>query len=505
LLKKAFNLSLYILAPLLSGALVALAFPNYNLAALAWVGLVPLLVAISGRRLRSDIFQSYFCGLVFFAVNLIWLFEIARYTVLQHCFLVAYLALFFALFGGVFSLISRRFGAAPAYIAAPFIWVSLEFLRSNLGFMACPIASLSHSQYQVSNIIQISSITGSYGVTFLIIQVNSALAAVMRTLFGHLKNSSPTTWSAISGRSAACIAGASVQGNIEQAKKWDPRHAKYIMQSYADLTMQVAGKNPTLIIWPEAATPRSLSVDKRVYARVRAIQKKAGPHILLGSSSHEKFRVGQKLKVQLHNSAFLIGPQSQKKVQRYDKIRLLPFGEYLPYKDRLPWSWINIPNLANYVRGKEYTVFEFNDLRFGVNICWEIGFPELNRQFVKNGAQFMVNLTNMAWFGKSAAPYQMLTASVFRAVENRVFMVRCSNTGISCFIDPYGRIVSRVKNEKGEDIFVRGVLTDTVVLQDSKTIYTQYGEWFVWLSTTVSVALFLAAILNGIFVRLRND
>ena len=401
-----------------------------------------------------------------------------------------------------------------------------------MGFLAFPIASLSHSQYQASSIIQISSITGSYGVTFLIVLVNSALAALLVTLFDQSKYSILTDRSVISARAAVCIAGAAavlicsswiyakrvlarpligrdirislVQGNIEQNKKWDPRYAKYIMQTYADLTMQVSKENPTLIIWPEAATPRSINLDKRVYRGVKEIQKKSGTYLLFGSSSHQKFRMGQNLRVQLHNSAFLMGPEDQSKLQRYDKIRLLPFGEYLPYKDRVPWSWINIPKLADYVRGKEYTVFEFNGLRFGVNICWEVGFPELNRQFVKNGAQFMVNLTNMAWFGKSAAPYQMLTASVFRAVENRVFMVRCSNTGISCFIDPYGRIVSRVKNKNGEDIFVRGVLTDTVIPMDSRTIYTRYGEWFVWLSIIISAGFLIAAIIQRIFNRIKD-
>jgi apolipoprotein N-acyltransferase len=141
-------------------------------------------------------------------------------------------------------------------------------------------------------------------------------------------------------------------------------------------------------------------------------------------------------------------------------------------------------------------VFKGPDYRFGATICWETIFPDLVRQFVKNGAQFMVNLTNEAWFGNTAAPYQFLSISIFRAVENRIFLVRCGNTGVSCFIDPYGRVVDRVKDADGKDIFVRGVLTGTVVPLNSNTIYTRYGDWIVWLSITVTAAFLMVAFFR---------
>ena len=148
------------------------------------------------------------------------------------------------------------------------------------------------------------------------------------------------------------------------------------------------------------------------------------------------------------------------------------------------------------IPGKVFTIFETPDFRFGATICWESTFPDLVRQFVKKGAQFIVNMTNEAWFGDTEAPYQFLSSTVFRAVENRVYVVRCGNTGISCFIDPYGRIVDRVKDVNGKDVFVRGVLTGSVIPLDSKTFYTQHGDWLVWLSLICSGVFLLTALLK---------
>ena len=182
--------------------------------------------------------------------------------------------------------------------------------------------------------------------------------------------------------------------------------------------------------------------------------------------------------------------------QRYDKIRLFPFGDYLPYKGILPWSFIGVPNISGYIPGEKYTLLELPNAQFGVTICWENIFPDLVRQFVKNGAQFIVNMTNEAWFGETAAPYQFVAMSVFRAVENRVYVVRCGNTGVSCIIDPYGKVVDRVKDENGKDIFVRGVLKGSIIPSKNKTFYTQHGDWPAWLSLAFSTVLLFVTIIK---------
>ena len=272
-----------------------------------------------------------------------------------------------------------------------------------------------------------------------------------------------------------------------------------IMDTYDELTRKASRDKPALIVWPETATPKAINLDRNVLVKVWQTAKAASVPLLLGSSQQRKFEENKTKTLRYQNSAFLIQPMERSaRPQRYDKIRLLPFGEYLPFKDKIPWASIGLPKIGGYMPGSEFTIFEHPEFRFAVTICWENIFPDMVRRFVQNGAQFIVNIANEAWFGKTAAPYQFLSMSVFRAVENRVFVVRCANTGISCFIDPRGRIVDRVKNKEGEDIFVRGVVTASIVPQDSKTLYTQYGDWIVWFCLFGSITfIFLAFSRKG--------
>ena len=512
-------------AAIISGILLCAGFPPFYLSFLTWMALVPLLLAIAGRSVKHGFFLALFCGVVFYVGTFLWILELTKFTPLHHVTLLVYTGSYFGLFGLTFSLISRRWGIAAALLAAPFLWVSLEYVRSNFFFLALPCALLAHSQYQHPSIIQFASITGAYGISFLVVMVNSALTLAILALLSRVGWYRPpasqvlsrsgmiaTVFPAAALATLALLYGQTtlsrpivgkkvtisvVQGNIEQAKKWDRKYAKFIMQTYAGLTKEVAEDQPELIIWPETATPRSICRDPRLYAEVRRIARESGTYLLLGSSQQQKFGEKGSRKLKYLNSAFLILPAAgMAKNQRYDKIRLLPFGEYLPLKGTIPWSHINVPDIGGYVPGKEFTVFELPSFRFGTTICWESIFPDLFRQFVKGGAQFMVNITNEAWFGRTAAPYQFLSMTVFRAVENRLYVVRCANTGVSCLIDPYGRILDRVKDKSGQDIFVRGVMTGSVIPLESKTFYTRYGDCFAWLSLGCSVVFLVVAFLR---------
>jgi len=444
---------------------------------------------------------------------------------LHHTFLVIYLASYFGFFGLAFAFISSRSGSATAFLAAPLIWVSFEFIRSNLSFLALPWGLLAHSQYQHPLIIQIASLTGAYGISFLIVIVNSTLACLfLERLRSPLPNKIPPKFPLSKGwgrikKPLVFVTALSVistflygywvmsqpingkgirislvQGNIEQAKKWDPRYAREIMQTYSELTHEASKSQPALVIWPETATPGSIGLDPNLFAEVKEAARKAEALILLGSTQHQKFSEKEAMEIRYFNSAYLIKPDPHiTESPRYDKIRLFPFGEYLPHRDIIPWSVINVYDSGNYKPGKEFTIFQIPPLQFGVTICWENVFPDLVREFVGRGAQFMVNITNEARFGKTAAPYQLASMSVFRAVENRVFVVRCANTGISCIIDPYGRMIDRIKDEKGRDIFVQGVLTGRIIALDSKTIYSRYGDWFVWMDIVGGVLFLLTA------------
>jgi apolipoprotein N-acyltransferase len=504
--------------------LLILCYPDLDLYFIAWIALVPLLIAIIQRGPISSGVLSFVCGVIFFTGIFRWILDFTGFTLLHQTILGIYVGIFFALFGLFFSLINIRCGIFTALLAAPFLWIPLEYIRANLFFLALPWGLLAHSQYSIPQIIQIASFSGMYGVSFWVVLVNVGLTAFLLPLAYRFKKKGvypgkilsknesravvllaviltiiALTYGQITGfksKTGKGIQIAIVQGNIEQAKKWDRRFAKEITQTYADLTNKAARSKPSLIVWPEAATPSSITRNRILYNQISHIAKTADTYLLIGSTQHQKLKRGGSAKIEFRNSAFLISPDQEVEYNRYDKIRLMPFGEYLPLKNVIPWSYLQVPDLGSYIPGEEFTVFNMPGYRFSVTICWENLFPDLVRKFVKNGAQFIVNITNEAWFGKTTAPYQFLCMNVFRAVENRVYMVRCANTGVSCFIDPYGRIFDRVRNENGEDIFVRGTLTQTVVPLNSNTIYTRYGDWFVWLCMICSAGFLLAAVFK---------
>ena len=509
-----------------SSFLLVLSFPGFDLGFLAWIGLVPLLEALRGKTLKQTFILSFVCGMLFFMGIFYWILEVPGYTYLHHALLAIYLGSFFGSFGLLFSLISRRVGMSHALCAAPFVWICLEYIRSNLSFLALPWALLAHSQYHYPIITQIASIAGTYSISFLVVLVNSSLASlywstrtsrltlsfpkgqmygsqkgvrvlwtltiislIFTLIYGRITLSRPITGNEV--RLSV------VQGNIEQSKKWDSKHAKEIMKIYTRMTLEASKKPTDLIIWPETATPGSISRNPWLYMELKQIVINTKTPLLLGSARHQKFTAKKSKRPKYANSAYLIDSDPEvTKNQRYDKIRLFPFGEYLPYEKIIPWSFIKIRGIGSYKPGNEFTVFDLLEYRFGVTICWENAFPGLVRQFVRQGAQFMVNITNEARFGKTAAPYQLVPISVFRAVENRIYMVRCTNTGVSCIIDPYGRVVDRVKDGSGQDIFVRGFITGSVVPLESNTIYTRYGDIWLWVCIAGSMAFLVWVFLK---------
>ena len=510
-------------AAALSGGLLAVSFPAPGVSWAAWFALTPLLLAARKASVAPGFLYGFTSGVIYFAVTFSWMFHVAGYRVLHHAILHTYLGCYVGIFAFLYGLIGRKSGDVTALLTAPLIWIVLEYIRSNLGFLSYPSTLLGHSQYQEISVSQIAAFTGVYGVSFLIVLVNTgwiALGFLASTRFysrtphriPKVSNRGMASIFAISALALAAAIGFSlwvtrqeikgtpvkvavIQGNIGQGQKWDPRYAGRIMKTYESLSLEAAGESPQLIIWPESATPRSINQDGRIMKRVQNIADATGAFLLLGSSYAQKFKELEQTELGYHNSAFLIAPHKFQEVQRYDKIRLLPFGEYLPYPQRIPWQWISIPPLEGFKPGTDFTVFNIGKVRFAVNICWETIFSDLTREFVKRGAQFIVNLSNEAWFGKSAAPYQFLSISVFRAIENGVFVIRSANTGVSCIIDPYGRILQRVEDESGTDIFVEGWITGHIIPIESKTLYSRAGDWWVALSAIGA----LWAILSSLF------
>ena len=515
----------------LSGILLILTMPPHSLAPVAFIALVPLLLAVLFARTKvRAFFLSLCCGALFFVGTFSWVTYVKNFNWLHFVILLPLFVWYYGAFGLLLKFLAERLGISAALWSAPFIWVVFEYARSHFFFLALPWALLGHSQYQHPMLIQISAVTGVYGVSFLIVSVNCGIAMLAIILsryeFGK-RNKIQTpgarrasvalvvvpccllTASALFGRQKANTDEVNttgynisvVQPNISQEVKWDSEQAQWILNVLKTLTLQAEEQKPDLIVWPETSTPGALNQSSLIRNEVSSIIRSIKTPLLLGSSARSKFRAPGAERRKYLNSAYLIRDLDDfRRPQSYAKTRLLPFGEYLPYDQHVPWTSLGAPAFDGYTAGKEIKVFSLHDFQFAVTICWENIFPDLVRQFINNGAQFVVNITNEAWFGQTAAPYQFLAMSVFRAVENRIYVVRCANTGISCIIDPRGRVVDRLKDNEGQDIFVRGVLTGKVIPMNSRTFYTRYGDVFTWLCFVVCAGFLAAAV----FTSLRN-
>lgn len=515
---------------LLSGFLLVLSMPPYSLSAAAFFALIPLLLAVLFARSRLHaFFLSLGCGAFFFVGTFAWVTHVGEFNWVHFVFLLPFFVWHYGVCGLVLHWFAKRLGIVGALCSAPFLWIVFEYVRSHFFFLALPWALVGHTQYQHPMLIQVSAITGVYGVSFLIVAVNSSLTllaifclkAVRIKSIGVPENiPSRINWTIIAIPffllASAVLVGQKdlkntradrkgfrisvVQPNIPQDLKWEPEQSKSILGTLRRMTLEAAGDKPGLIVWPETSTPGALNQSPMVRKEVASIVGSTETPLLLGSSARSKFRVSDGEGRKYFNSAFLIKDMNNlRRPQGYAKILLLPFGEYLPHEKIIPWASLGAPIIEGYQPGKDIKVFDLHDFKFAATICWENIFPDLVRQFVKNGAQFIVNITNEAWFGETAAPYQFLAMSVFRAVENRVYVVRCANTGISCIIDPWGRVVDRVKDETGRDIFVRGVLTGTVFPMDVRTFYTRFGDVFAGFCFAVSAGFLVA----GVFAKKR--
>lgn len=466
----------------ISGALLSLSFPGINISLFAYFSFVPLFFALRGAVKKEAFFISFICGLVFFGITIFWMRFVSIPGLLS---LVMILSVFFGLFGQ-YSLRIISLPLASVFLL-PAFWVVLEFIRSNIltGF---GWVLLGHSQYLNIPVIQISDLTGAYGVSFFVMMVN---VIIFKALGENAKKIIPAYFMVFFSIFAVLGYGyfrlnnsdtvdktlsiSLIQGNIPQPMKWDPDFRKGILDKYVSITERAAKENPDLIIWPETSLPGFME-EEGLAERVSALSKDLGTDILVGAPSYRDLDGAT-----LYNSAFLISGDGYIG-DSYDKIHLVPFGEYIPFGKYTNFvrRFIDKP-IGDFAKGDDYTIFEIKGgLRFGVLICFEDIFSDLTRRFTSKGADFMVNITNDAWFMKTAAPYQHAQSAVFRAVENRIPFVRAANTGLSCFIDKYGRIFDTV-NLNGQEIFVSGHKTNRISISKSRSFYREFGNVFVFI------------------------
>ena len=500
------NSTVYIF-PVISAIILAGSYSGEKVNNLAWVALIPFLLVLCGKGLLKSLFLSGIFGILYMHGLFYWILDIPSYTILHHLLLLFVFSSLYAAFGFIFALTALRTSYRFALFAAPWIWVTIEYIRSNLFFLALPYGLVGHTQYLNQGLIQLSSICGAYWVSFIVVLANAALTeqiinyrmgiynAVFKKKLNPVQNLVSITalalivpailyghWTRSQSITGNPIKTALIQGNIEQAKKWDSNYSDMIMQTYTNLTKKASHEGPSLIVWPETATPGSIENNPDLVPRLKKLARKTNSHLLFGTAQGMKFMEGKEPKYKYKNSALLLSPTNKiSGIQQYNKIKLFPFGEYLPLRGRFPWHLIGVDSASEYIPGREYKLLQLPSSKFAVTICWENLFPSLCRKFVKQGAEFIVNITNEARFGKSQAPYQLMAANIFRAVENRVYIARCANTGISCIIDPFGKIIDRVKDSSGQDLFVPGILNGTIIPVKSKTLYTEYGDFFAWL------------------------
>jgi apolipoprotein N-acyltransferase len=277
------------------------------------------------------------------------------------------------------------------------------------------------------------------------------------------------------------------QGNIEQKLKWDPEYSRRIIQTYRDLTLKAAENKPDLIVWPEAATPFFFNLEQEDTESLKNLVRSIHIPLLFGSPYQENSPTGRIL----YNRAYFVNADGET-TGSYDKIHLVPFGEFVPFRKMLWFVNKLVEMVGDFGRGEKAPVFTLKDRRFSVSICYEVTFPDLVRQPVKDGAEFLVNITNDAWYGRSAASYQHMSMVAMRAVENRVPIVRAANTGITGTIDASGRI-RRATNLFVEDL----VVAEIVPSRRGPSFYARNGDIF-------SQTCILASIVFALWIRTRR-
>src|SRR5262249_613164 len=400
--------------------------------------------------------------------------------------------LYFVLFALGLHLAVKKFGARGLLFAAP-LWVTVELLRSVL-FSGFPWMLSGYALVPYAGILQIVTWTGVYGLSFIATAVKRAIVyglmpLSLRWIVIALAVISVAVFLPVLGAKSVNdpVPVRLVQTNISIDQTWKEPESVELMNELSSLTTQDRTR-PRLVIWPETPAPFYLTEDAVFRTRMQNIARKLGASFLVGYIEP----VGEGPA----NSAGFLNPAGDQ-VSRYDKMHLVPFGEYVPLKRLLFFAESLTRQVGEFVPGRDYALGTLDGHKISTIICYESIFPNLVRQFVKRGSGLIVLITNDGWFGQSSAPYQHLRMGVVRAVENRRYLVRNANTGISAIIDPYGRI------EAQTPIGVRTILDGTAHFRSDRTFYTEYGDVFAY-ANSVIVVVFLILVIRRTHAR-RTD
>ena len=503
-----------------SGALLALSLPSYDLWPLAWFGLVPLLLAIRGRTPAGAFGVAWVGWLVFSLLALYWIAPtISNFTSISRPLSIGVLILLCmtsAVYVGVFGAALEWIAAAgiSRVLAAPCLWVVVEWTRTFFP-AAFPWALLGYSQYRVLPVVQIADLFAIYGVTAVLVFVNAGLAEIVRDgvrrhaslatamilLVASVVGYGAVRLSVIDARAPTDQLEVGVaQGNIPQDEKWDPENEDTTLVRYLELSDRAAAAGARLIVWPEAAVPFFLGGDRRAIHLAR-LSDRTGTWLLVGAPGYERRDDGV---ARQYNQAWMVAPDNGL-VGAYDKIELVPFGEYIPFGFLTSWVGTAVETVGQFGRGVAPVVFDgppmgagdrARPVGVGPLICYEGIFPDLTRRFVADGADVLVNISNDAWYGRTSAPYQHLAMAAVRAIENRVPLVRATNTGISALVDPSGRIRARTA------LFETAVFVDSVGVGGGGSLYTRIGDVLVYaMIGAIAVLAYLRIRLGSVLIR----
>jgi apolipoprotein N-acyltransferase len=440
-------------------------------------------------------------GAIYFAGTCYWVVEVMR----QHgglplavamgvgVLMVAYLSIYVATFAGILGWAVQRLGARATWWA-PVLWVATEWVRSEYG--GFPWVTLGASQATVLPVVQAASVVGVTGLSVIVALVSTA-AAAMAVLRGHASRwralavgvvvVATASWGTLRLSGGDWIQGEPlrvglVQGNVAQEQKWDARFRDGIIGQYLALSREAIAKGAELVVWPEAATPFYFDAEGALAKPVRDLAASTSTPFLLGTDEYAPPRAGED--EQFFNSAVLVGADGRSKGS-YKKMRLVPFGEFVPFSSLLFFVGPLVEAVSDFTAGTEPVVFDTGRGRVSVAICYESVYPGVSRQFVGRGSQLLATITNDAWFGRSSAPYQHFQQGAIRAVEQGRYIVRAANTGISGAVDPYGRVVA------ASALFEPASMTVDVRLINRRTIYSRTGDIAAGLSLVAALALVL--------------
>ena len=503
------------LLALLSAVLQILSFPSPGLYFIGWIALAPLFVALIDRRysptLTGCVLFAYFSGVAWYAGTCYWIFHVMHsYGNLSSPIAVGilvlfclYLGLYHAAFGLLLGLATRTrlFANARVLVLAPFLWVAVELARTHI--TAFPWDLLGYSQVNNLPLTRLATFTGVYGLSFAIALVNSILA------LGFLMPRDRRMAVALTGVLGAI---ALQSGSLVPYPESHPDHVAALVQenlpilesdwspTFYDLTISqlvqlsgrgasaaaLGGSPPALIVWPESPAPFYTS-DQKFQRWLSALAQDSHAYLIVGSLG-----VGPKVggKLEMFNSAQLVLPDGDWGT-RYDKIHLVPFGEFVPFRNWLSFAQALTHDIGEFSRGNQRNVLHVDGHGVGTFICYESIFPDEVLSFVRNRAELFVNISNDGWFGESGAPGQHLNMARMRAIENGRWLLRATNTGITASINPLGQVVAAATRK------TRTVLEAPYSFESGTTFYTRHGDWFAGACAIISVLAFVSAGLSG--------